>query len=92
MIMARASTATPPGQITKIGGLAGATEALHRMLFDHCEAVRILGRLAGEDARRTLAIESGRARAAELAASCRESGERRIEAATAGVLDASHPA
>ncbi|MEJ7638696.1 MAG: hypothetical protein WKF75_12150 [Singulisphaera sp.] len=61
------------------------------MLFDQCEAVRILGRLPGEDARRTAAIESGRARAAELAARTRESGERLIEATTAGVLDASPP-
>ncbi len=92
MIMARASTATPPGQVANDGGLGGATEALHRMLFDSCEVVRILGRLPGGDARRTVAIESERARAAELAARCRESGERWIEATTAGVLDASPPA
>ena len=47
MIMARASTPTPPGHITSDGGLAGATETLHRMLFDSCEAVRILDRLPG---------------------------------------------
>lgn len=86
--MARASTATPPGPFTKIGGLAGATEALRRMLFDTCQAVRIPGRLPGEDARRSVAIGTGRAWAAELTARCRESGKRLIEATTAGVLDA----
>ena len=92
MIMARASTATTPGHVTSNGGLASATEALHRMLFDSCEAVRILGRLPGEDERRSKAIESGRARVAELAARFRECGERWIEATTAGVLDAAPPA
>ncbi len=92
MITAKASTATTPGYITSNSGLAGATEALHRMLFDCCETVLILGRLYGEDPRRSVAIESGRVRAAELAARCRESGERWIEATTAGVLDASPPA
>ncbi len=90
--MARASTATTPGHFPINGGLAGATGALHRMLFDSCEVVRILGRLPGEDARRTVAIESERARAAELAARCRESGERWIDATTAGVLDTTPPA
>ncbi len=90
--MAKASTATTPVHITSDGGLAGATEALHGMLFASCEAVRILGRLSGEDPRRSASIESGRARAAELAARCRESEERWIEATTAGVLDEFPPA
>jgi hypothetical protein len=91
MIMARAWTATTPGHFTSDGGLAGATKALHRMLFDSCEVVRVLGRLPGEDARRTVAIESERARAAELATRCRENWERWILATMAGVLDSSPP-
>ena len=47
MFIARASPPAPPGHITSDGGPAGATETLHRMLFDPCEAVRVLDRLTG---------------------------------------------
>ena len=91
MIMARASTAALLGQNAMFRGQAGTTEALHRMLYDRCEAVRLLGRLTGEYARRSLAIVSGRARAAELADKCRRSGNPLIACTEAEVLPVLSP-
>lgn len=84
--MVRTSHAMTPGHITRLSGSAGTTEALHRLLFDTCEAIRILGRFPGGDERRSSAIDSGHVRAAMLATSFRESGERWIKAATEDVL------